>query len=197
MKKTVTIAAAILAATIVAAVLYRSDFWRIDRCLDDGGKWNYELRRCEGCPNCSPEIDTSVAVAKSVPQPAVVIRKGACPFECCQYGAWVARSTIEVLAEPAGSVIDTLLPGDTVVTRTGEVYVTPSLFVLAREVDGANPGDTIHLLDYVGEGFFNAAHAGVDLGQVNLGFSPYGPDGERVHKSGELLTKMQSAWWVE
>lgn len=26
----------------------RTDFFAIDHCLDIGGRWNYELRECEG-----------------------------------------------------------------------------------------------------------------------------------------------------
>ena len=35
---------------LLLAVLYflnASQFMRIDGCLDAGGRWNYELRRCE------------------------------------------------------------------------------------------------------------------------------------------------------
>jgi hypothetical protein len=28
------------------------DFLDIDSCLDDGGVWNYETRRCEHCRHC-------------------------------------------------------------------------------------------------------------------------------------------------
>lgn len=27
--------------------LYASEFMKIDRCLDAGGRWNYELKQCE------------------------------------------------------------------------------------------------------------------------------------------------------
>lgn len=38
------------AASVVAlasACLYAIEFVRVDRCLDDGGRWNYERQTCE------------------------------------------------------------------------------------------------------------------------------------------------------
>lgn len=39
-----------LSALILVAVvvLYGYRWLQVDRCLDNGGAWNYELRRCEG-----------------------------------------------------------------------------------------------------------------------------------------------------
>jgi hypothetical protein len=40
----------IAGATIVVVLgaLYSYRWLQVDRCLDNGGAWNYELRRCEG-----------------------------------------------------------------------------------------------------------------------------------------------------
>ena len=38
-----------------------------DRCLDDGGRWNEELKRCEGCRSCPPLPDS--AKVESEPKP--------------------------------------------------------------------------------------------------------------------------------
>ena len=34
---------------IILSVLLLSacDFWNVDKCLDNGGKWNYEQKVCE------------------------------------------------------------------------------------------------------------------------------------------------------
>jgi hypothetical protein len=34
-------------------------FFQIDKCLDKGGKWNYELNRCEGCYDLDSVIITN------------------------------------------------------------------------------------------------------------------------------------------
>jgi len=31
----------------ICIFLYMSDFFDIDKCLDGGGRWNYETRECE------------------------------------------------------------------------------------------------------------------------------------------------------
>jgi len=36
------------AGALVAGALCGSRWLQIDRCLDNGGRWNYEVRRCEG-----------------------------------------------------------------------------------------------------------------------------------------------------
>jgi hypothetical protein len=42
---------------VVAIVfVFRSQADSIDRCLDRGGKWNYDLNRCEGCSDCPDSI---------------------------------------------------------------------------------------------------------------------------------------------
>jgi len=44
-KKIILIVVVIVAALTVYLVF--SDFLKIDRCLDSGGKWNYETKVCE------------------------------------------------------------------------------------------------------------------------------------------------------
>ena len=40
------------ALVAILVVVLKSD--PIDRCLDKGGRWNYALKRCEGCADCPP-----------------------------------------------------------------------------------------------------------------------------------------------
>ena len=44
-KKTMLIVIAIV--TALTAYLMFSDFFKIDSCLDSGGKWSYETKMCE------------------------------------------------------------------------------------------------------------------------------------------------------
>jgi len=30
------------------------------KCLDDGGRWNRESKRCEGCRSCPPDVERTV-----------------------------------------------------------------------------------------------------------------------------------------
>ena len=43
--------AGFVVALLVAWILFkRSDFLAVDRCLDQGGRWNYETKECERAP---------------------------------------------------------------------------------------------------------------------------------------------------
>lgn len=116
----------------------------------------------------TPELDTS-AGADEGPPDSLFVRAGACPFECCTYGTWVARAEMPVSTVELGTEIAFVLePGDTITAETGNVHITGiQQVVVAREVPeyvGSDhvflPGDTLLVLDYVGEGYFHAWHDG-------------------------------------
>ncbi len=48
-KKRILFIGAILLAIVIGTLyfVYVSEFMKIDRCLDAGGRWNYELKECE------------------------------------------------------------------------------------------------------------------------------------------------------
>jgi hypothetical protein len=101
-----------------------------------------------------------------------LVRKGACPGECCTYRTWTAWAEIPVVAErEAGSdTVFTLTEGERIAAITGEVHVLQPAVVVVRRPHSALalrtletgldtlrfvPGDTAYALDYVGEGYFN------------------------------------------
>jgi hypothetical protein len=47
-----------MAIFVVFGILWIKRFFQIDSCLDKGGKWNYELKKCEGCD----DLDSFVAI---------------------------------------------------------------------------------------------------------------------------------------
>lgn len=99
---------------------------------------------------------------------SVLMRTGACPFECCVYGEWRADSEIPLLAAPENDAvtIDTLHATERFRARTGYVEVTgPAIVVVMDTVPSDTgsavafaPGDTLVVLDYVGESFWNVWH---------------------------------------
>jgi hypothetical protein len=101
---------------------------------------------------------------------SVRLRAGACPFECCVYGEWRSDSAIPLLAEPLNDApaVDTLRPTERFRARTGYVEVLgPSIVVVTDTVPNDSgrgfafvPGDTVVVLDYVGESFWNVWHDG-------------------------------------
>ena len=89
----------------------------------------------------------------------VVIRKDACPFECCTYGAWDVDSTAKVYERPKSSskVLGTLKAGSAVEVTTGEVHVVPGharvISTPHKSAADLDPSVQIEILDYVGEGY--------------------------------------------
>src|SRR6266849_1074607 len=101
--------------------------------------------------------------------PSIHIDKGACPFECCTYREWVARTDVTLLDTPSGKrVVGQIKKGESVLALTGEVHSVPQRVVADRDYPdaGVKAGDTIYLLHYVGEGFWKVWHAGklVEIG---------------------------------
>jgi hypothetical protein len=66
--------------------------------------------------------------------PAVYIDKGACPFECCTYREWVARTDVKLLDVPNGkAVVGQIKKGEKVLALTGEVRSIPLAVVASKD----------------------------------------------------------------
>ncbi|MFC5270591.1 hypothetical protein [Adhaeribacter terreus] len=50
--KIIAVTGIILCLIIISILAYfnTKDFWAIDACLDKGGRWNYETKKCEYGP---------------------------------------------------------------------------------------------------------------------------------------------------
>ncbi|MEN8374805.1 MAG: hypothetical protein ABFS34_05095 [Gemmatimonadota bacterium] len=87
-----------------------------------------------------------------------------CPFEYgCDFGGWVAGDSMPVYAERGDrdSRIDVLPPGACIQTLGADMVVDePGLVVVRRAFDGFEPGDTLHVLSYAGEGYYAVWHDG-------------------------------------
>jgi hypothetical protein len=141
-----------------------------------------------------------VALGAQISRPDVHVEKGACPFECCTYGRWQATEGVTLRSAPSADapLAGELLPGDSVTAETGEVRTSPGAFVIKTPYRGFEVGDTIWVLDYRGEGHFNAWYRGETI-DADLGFSPYGGTaGARCTgcSHGELMSEHTSEWWV-
>ena len=117
--------------------------------------------------------------------PNVYVDKGACPFECCTYREWVARTDVTLLDSPNGkSVVGRIKKGERVLALTGEVHSVPLRIIAQQDYHdaGVKAGDTIYILHYEGEGYYKVWHGGnvVDV----EGFS------------GEAA-QPKSTWWVQ
>src|SRR4051794_38625441 len=90
--------------------------------------------------------------------PIPFVDRGACPFECCQYGEWTAIRQTRVLQRmqqdaktafvlAAGEKISALT-GAVVTTRPGRIVVMSPTKLGTRSFQ---KGDLIYILHYVGE----------------------------------------------
>ena len=113
----------------------------------------------------APAPDDPVARWAALVPDSVRHRRGACPFECCVYRDWTPTGDVALRprpsqADPTGVMIP---PGETFTADSGFVQVTGiSLIEVTDSVMAGppgsppfGPGDTLVVLDYVGEGFWN------------------------------------------
>lgn len=107
------------------------------------------------------------------PSAATFVSRGACPFECCVYGRWTLRTIAQLRPAPRvdGPARD-LAPGAVVSADSGVVVVDPigllevtAAAPMPRLGDSlrAQPGDTVELLDYIGEGIRRVRLRGREL----------------------------------
>ena len=121
-------------------------------------------------PNLSRPQAIDPVVARYIERlpDTVFVRRDACPFECCMYREWTARTAIAARAQPRDSALAgfTLQPGETFTADSGNVYVTSAQLVIVNDSVGDAhywsfaPGDTLVVLDYTGEGYYHVWHDG-------------------------------------
>ena len=127
------------------------------------------------------------------------MRRGACPFECCVYGEWRAESAIPVrtAARADAAVAYEMRAGERFTAESGYVQVTGPAIVAVMDTVRALPdvtllpGDTVVVLDYIGEGYWNLWHRGRVLREV-AGF--WGA--EVQHPAGAYYGDYAREWWV-
>lgn len=133
---------------------------------------------------------------------SVLARANACPFECCVYGTWVAAVEIPMFVEPrrAGSPAFTVSAGDSLRADSGVVFITSIALVAVTDTVFSGPakrvwmvpGDTLVLLDPIGEGFWTAWRRGEILREV----PPFFESWSRESGAGRLIGKLAREWWV-
>lgn len=143
--------------------------------------------------------------AQGPAEPYVV--RGACPFECCQYGSWVTRGAMPVYSSEraGGRPLFRLSAGDTVIALTGNVHVLRAGRVAVyRRLPGnwadddslppPGPGDTVYVLDYQGEGYWRYWHRG----RTGSGPAFWEPEWRRdtLAPLARLIREPISEWWV-
>jgi hypothetical protein len=128
---------------------------------------------------------------------------GACPFECCSYGKWEAKTETVLRKEhddssPAVAVVNAGedvqgLTGVVITTEPGEVRILKKIsFSVENSLEEILllPGDVIYTLRHVGEGYDKFYFSGFFLvGQTNI---------RSVGKSEnwQVITMPKCVWWA-
>lgn len=102
-----------------------------------------------------------------------LLRNDVCPFECCTYGEWNVIECFTAFEEQnsASTQVFAAEPGDTVRGISGDVHVIePGVVLIKHELPEwdwefkenplppVQPGDTLLVLDGLGEGLYNVFH---------------------------------------
>jgi hypothetical protein len=132
--------------------------------------------------------------------PEVLVRGNACPFECCVYGEWVADTIIPMYREPrrTGTPAFTVPKGTSLRADSGAVFVTGIALAIVEDTvaDSPNrlllPGDTLVLLDPIGEGYWTAWRRGEILESV----PPFFESWWHPKQSGRLIGEPLREWWA-
>ena len=138
---------------------------------------------------------------------APVVRKNVCPFECCVYREWTAIGEIPVYAAEGDTTVVaftmsdgepfTAIEGNVHLDRLGLVAVHRSVTDTIYDTYHYESGDTLVVLDYLGEGFFTAWLSGRML-EVE-GFWMFEDPDEHETDNGPAWTVVAEPdphWWV-
>jgi hypothetical protein len=128
---------------------------------------------------------------------------GACPFECCTYRDWsvTADTFVRVNRDDAAPIAFRVTRGQRVVGVTGVVITTRlgSAVVRRRTTVGqgnmtVTPGEPLHLLHYVGEGYYKFWLRGqVDLDQLLW----KGADCTGGPCAVQIVREPTTVWWAK
>ena len=153
-------------------------------------------------PDTLPVHPDSAALQRFRSQlpPDVLVRANACPFECCVYGQWVADTIIPMHDAPrsAATPAFSIAKGTALQADSGVVFVTGIALAIVDDTvsDGPNPvllpGDTLVLLDPIGEGYWKAWRRGQLLESV----PPFFESWWHPKQSGRLIGEPAREWWV-
>lgn len=153
--------------------------------------------------------------------PLPYILEGACPFECCMYGDWTAGQRIPVYRNQSDTtqIHFNIEAGDTFQAPTGNVIVSePGIVGVHKSYElygyyspanntyrkkpvrnSISEGDTLFVLDYMGEGFWNVWYQGEiyqeDGMEWRFGRYPENRSADEVRAT--FLKHPETEWWVK
>lgn len=140
------------------------------------------------------------------PRPTVPYENpGACPFECCTYRDWTVERDTDVFRDYRGKtpVAFRVRRGEKVVALTGVVVTTKLGVALATErilmrpERGFKPRDQLHLIHYLGEGYWKYWFDGY-FREDSIDSRDYCRSRrDEVLCEIELIAEPQTVWWAK
>ncbi len=116
------------------------------------------------------------------------IQHDICPFECCQYGNWTARSVLKAFKNESddSTAFFAIQLGESFTAIGGNVHVLePGVIIIDKSFDTFKKGDEVYVLSYRGEGKYDLWLNGNELRNT-----------EEVRKHGILKQLPEFTWWV-
>lgn len=129
----------------------------------------------------------------------------ACPFECCKYGDWIAKSELELMDRVDGTkTIARVTAGEKIQALTGEVHTSPNEVEVIRDHEKYKRGDIFYLLTSQGEGFYKVWFKGEIFSEEILfpGFTEKydfkNCDSKKIECWGKIKNlNRNSVWWIK
>lgn len=120
------------------------------------------------------------------------IQNDICPFECCQYGTWVAKSHLKAYKKEGDNtaIAFTIKPGENFSAIRGNVHIIKlGIIVINKTANTFNKGDKVYILSYRGEGTYDLWYKGKIL-DLNLDSM------DKIWANGTLIQSPEFVWWV-
>lgn len=128
------------------------------------------------------------------------VDEGACPYECCTYGEWLVNEDTILFEEKdvETEMISSLGSGEKVNAITGDVHVRPLKLIVEKDSGAHKKGETIWLLNYLGEGLYRAWKDSNFI-RLDLAFSPYQEMNCSQNSDcwASLEGEYSSTWWAK
>ncbi len=127
------------------------------------------------------------------------IERGACPFECCQFGLWHTFSALTAYSREGdtSSIAFHLAPGDTFTAITGNLHIERfGLALISKSDRKSRVTDSALVLGYTGEGYYNIFHQG-EYRNIELSWSNPNVTPNDTSYFGRLVEPAYMVWWVK
>lgn len=130
-------------------------------------------------------------VAAQVERPAVpFIQYNICPFECCQYGEWISKSSLK-LYQTEGDTTNTALlinPNEEFTAIRGNVHIIKlGVVVVNATFEEFKKNDTLYILSSKGEGYYDVWYNGKIIQDIYEFWSTY---------ETPLIENSITEWWI-